>query len=1013
MSSRRAASDRADLLAALVLAADDTGVAQRLAQVLGYRAPTAAGGDHDVASLGRHRQTEILQGRQPQPARSGDAQQPSSQRAPLLAEHVGVVSVQPLAPPADAGQGANAVEPLTAARCQPRSGSAPAFVPLVPPTRLWPALKASLTVRRQGAVDVQQLVATLGRGSLPARLPRREQLLWGGGLWLVWDVAERMHPYTQDFEQLQRALILLRGAAGLCQWTVAGRPDEVLAGPSAPARRRLPRALPMPPPGTVVLLLTDLGALSDHPSAQAAWCRYADDLRRAGATPVCWAPLASRQVGVAAAQALAVHCLQPGQALRAQRGRWRTPAQRLAEQQRLAGLRDALLVRAACCVQLEPARLRALRLGSPALRGEPGVEGLLWAHRPALTTSLRSRPLTAEAAALWRPRLADLQVPDRLAVLAAMRRLHAGRGRSTEVMEALIWRAHAQLPAAALPTALAAHIEDARTWLAALAKAVDEPALPLPGLASYARDLLARQGADATWMGAQSEQLAPLWALTGAQDAPPGLAAGDMLRARQALLPRPRQSRRLLVRGHQLWLAPGDQLLPARSSWLDEARNTSAVALRLADGRQWVVDVVDVEPAEQFLLSLSGDSLPCEVGFDEAVVRLDTLQRPHWAAEWGRGKSGIYALAPPLGTLQMRFEVPDAGTSDPAQALLPAAAQQVLGRALTLPKSTHWQLGIDRPHGLFADLLADGGSQRFRWLPPGEFWMGSPDDEPERFGREGPRHRVRLSQGFWLADSACTQALWQGVMGNNPSHFKGDDQRPVEMVSFDDVTQFLARLQALLPPGCEAVLPSEAQWEYACRAGTDTPFNLPAPISRINVNFDASVASKLAVPGEESKITVPVKSLPPNAWGLYEMHGNVWEWCADDWRDYAGTALRDAALEDPWGPVSQEQGALRAVRGGSWIHHAGSLRSARRGRTPRDARFQFLGFRVALRSSPVGSAPEGPSEVLRQGPEAPGVPARRDAGPAPRAWVDRVRDLLQPGAAQTTPASGKKKPRKP
>ena len=271
MSSRRAASDRADLLAALMLAGDDAGLALRLAQVLGYRPPVAVGDDQDAAGLGRHRQAETVQGRQPQPARSGQALHPSSQRAPLLAEHVAVVSVQPLAPPAGADPGADAAKPLTAARCQPRSGAAPVFVPLVPPTRLWPALKASLTVRRQGAVDVGLLVATLGRGSLPARLPRREQLLWGGGLWLVWDVAERMQPYAQDFEQLQRTLVQLRGAAGLRQWTVAGRPDEVLAGPHAPARRRLPSALPMPPPGTVVLLLTDLGALSDHPSAQAAW----------------------------------------------------------------------------------------------------------------------------------------------------------------------------------------------------------------------------------------------------------------------------------------------------------------------------------------------------------------------------------------------------------------------------------------------------------------------------------------------------------------------------------------------------------------------------------------------------------------------------------------------------------------------------------------------------------------------------------------------------------------------
>ncbi len=794
MSMQRAASDRADLLAALVLAGDDVDAALRLAQLLGYRPPVAAADDQDAAGFGQRSDARIGQGHQLPPASGGEPPHPATQRAPLLAEHLGVVSVRPLAQVAGAESGVGSVESLTMAGCQPRSSSAPAFVPLVPPTRLWPALKASMTVRRQGGVDVQQLVATLGRARLPARLPRQEQQLWGGGLWLVWDVAEPMQPYVRDFEQLQRAVVRLRGAAGLRQWTVAGRPDEVMAGPRLPGRRRLPAALPMPPPGTVVALLTDLGALSANTSAQAAWYRYAHELRRAGAIPVCWAPLASRQVGMAAAQALAVHCLQPGPALRAQRGRWRTPGQRLAELKRLASLRDALLMRAACCVQMEPAMLRALRLGSPALRGEPGLEGLLWAHRPALTTSLRSRPLTAEAAALWRPRLADLPVPDRVAVLAAMCRMHAGRGRSTEVMEALIWQAHAQVPAAALPAVLARHVDDAHAWLAALAKAVAEPGPPLPGLAGYAGDLLARQGADAIWLGLQSPLIAPLWALTGAQDAPPGLAPADLLRARQSLLPKPRQSRRLELRGQQLWLVPGEQTVSARSSCVDEVRSTSAVALRPADGRQWVEDLV---PAEQSLLTLFSGSLPCEIGFDDAVVKLDSLPRPRWAAEWGRGRSGVYALAPPLGSLQQRFEVSDVGTGDPSQAFVPASAQQVQGRGIPLHESTQWQLGIDRIHGLFADLLAYGLTQRFRWIPPGEFWMGSPDDEPEPecYADEGPRHRVRLSQGFWLADSACTQALWQALMGGNPSDFKGDDQRPVENVSFDEVQQFLTRLQ--------------------------------------------------------------------------------------------------------------------------------------------------------------------------------------------------------------------------
>ena len=256
--------------------------------------------------------------------------------------------------------------------------------------------------------------------------------------------------------------------------------------------------------------------------------------------------------------------------------------------------------------------------------------------------------------------------------------------------------------------------------------------------------------------------------------------------------------------------------------------------------------------------------------------------------------------------------------------------------------------GDDR-FGLWAEFSMATMVQRMRWVEPGVFGMGSPEGEAERRSHEGPQHQVRLT-GFWLADSACTQALWQAVMGQSPGHFKGDDALPVEQVSWDDVQGFLQRLQAGLPEGSDPVLPTEAQWEYACRAGTETPFSFGATLTTAQANYDGNYPYGKAPKGAYRERTVPVKSLPPNTWGLYEMHGNVWEWCADDQRDYAGTALPDGALEDPWGPVSQEPEALRAVRGGAWFILAGNLRSAYRGRFRRGYRNLGLGFRVALRS---------------------------------------------------------------
>jgi formylglycine-generating enzyme required for sulfatase activity len=251
--------------------------------------------------------------------------------------------------------------------------------------------------------------------------------------------------------------------------------------------------------------------------------------------------------------------------------------------------------------------------------------------------------------------------------------------------------------------------------------------------------------------------------------------------------------------------------------------------------------------------------------------------------------------------------------------------------------------------GLWADFAVAGVVQRMRWIEPGTFWMGSPDDQPERYDREGPRHRVRLTQGFWLADTACTQALWQAVTGQNPSHFKGDDALPVEQVSWDDVQAFLQRVPALCE-GCSPVLPTEAQWEYACRAGSETPFSFGGQITPALANYDGNYPYAGGAKGEYRGRTVPVKSLPRNAWGLYQMHGNVWEWCADGLREYAKTAREGEAIDDPEGPGPDQQGAFRAVRGGSWFFDARFVRSAYRIAYQRGNRLHSLGFRVALRS---------------------------------------------------------------
>jgi formylglycine-generating enzyme required for sulfatase activity len=254
--------------------------------------------------------------------------------------------------------------------------------------------------------------------------------------------------------------------------------------------------------------------------------------------------------------------------------------------------------------------------------------------------------------------------------------------------------------------------------------------------------------------------------------------------------------------------------------------------------------------------------------------------------------------------------------------------------------------------------------QRLRWIPPGRFLMGSPEDEPGRHDWEGPQHEVTLASGFWLFDTPCTQALWQAVMGENPSRFQSP-ARPVDSVCWDNVQKFLVRINERVP-GLELRLPSEAQWEYACRVGTTTALytggidivgenNAPAldPIAwyggNSGVNFELEngydMSEWLEKQYDHKRAgTHLVRRKAPNAWSLYDMLGNVWEWCADHWHDSYQGAPADGTA---WLDANPDPGAYRVIRGGSWIDHARYARSAYRQGTEPGNRNDNLGFRCA------------------------------------------------------------------
>ena len=226
-------------------------------------------------------------------------------------------------------------------------------------------------------------------------------------------------------------------------------------------------------------------------------------------------------------------------------------------------------------------------------------------------------------------------------------------------------------------------------------------------------------------------------------------------------------------------------------------------------------------------------------------------------------------------------------------------------------------------------------------IPGGSFMMGSPSTETGRSNDEGPQHNVNISP-FFMGKYEVTQKQYQAVMGNNPSNFKGA-KHPVEQVTWDEAVEFCRKLTQ--KTGKSYRLPSEAEWEYACRARTTTPFYFGDTITPDLVNYNGNYPYGSAPKGLYREQTTDVGIFPPNAFGLYDMHGNVWEWCSDKWHDNYNGAPTDGSS---WETGTDNN---RVLRGGSWGSNAVVCRSANRCGDSAGLRLSCIGFRVALVSA--------------------------------------------------------------
>ena len=752
----------------------------------------------------------------------------------------------------------------------------PARQPLAPWPRLAPFLRRALSARMEtGEVDARKLVPRLARGEVVRRLPRLRRMVWTARAAVLVDRSDRLMPFWEDQDEVVAYLQRWRGRSGLDV-------VDVPRGLDRPVWRR-GRSKPgwsLPEGSCVpVLVLGDLDCLYRGGPDRAAWLRLGRRLRRRGIAPVALAPCPRERWTRALAGAWRMAVWDRCGRLPVLTGDGRGGGQTRLPGRDLARdeARAAGLLRLVSPARrgVEPRLLRAVRFVLPAARADVGTEADVWNHQGVSGRCREAMTIDADRARAWLEKWPGSDVD-------------AATG---ERALGLIGEHHRHLsPWATCDERVAiADLSDEKDGeaLISIRRAVATQAAEFePGLERlrYARwmDRLVRRCPDGLL---QETGLAYIkWLRAGREDpqaaSPPAAAGGPAWVVQLA--------------GAELRAVPG-----LRSSGTGGGVEGIAVASLRAGDPFALVEVAGIRrpggavdglrPLPGPISVLSG-ARRVRVETDAELLTFKAFERPPWAEAVGCDSFGLWA-----------------------------------------------EVGVE------AGEAGEGGRfvQRLRWIPPGVFMMGSEEGEEGRYTAEGPRHEVAIGEGFWLADTPCTQGFWTAVEeGRNPSHFRGEadsPRRPVEQVSWQEAQSFCRKLGAKL--GGTVRLPSEAEWEYACRAGTQTRFwsgDSDGDLARVGW-YDANSGDQ----------THPVGEKETNAFGLYDMHGNVWEWCEDEWhKSYEGAPADGRAWkgESNSGPF--------VVGGGSWFGDPRYCRSACRDGYVLVDRDYSLGFRWLLSGLP-------------------------------------------------------------
>ncbi|GMV41063.1 MAG: hypothetical protein AMXMBFR64_27790 [Myxococcales bacterium] len=795
--------------------------------------------------------------------------------------------------------------------------------PLAPWSRLEPVLRALLTSDGAGrGVDVPAVVRRLARVEELSRLPRRRARGFVGAVELWDDRSHRVAPFRHDADRVRDRLEKVLGRHAVRRRLLPERDQRLAAwdhGSVLPPNQ-------MPVAGTTVLALSDLGQYGDGAMRQ-AWRLTAGALRRRGVRVCALTPVPPHRWDVEVAAAW-----------RAEGWERRPVAD--APDARVDARAERLLALCAASAWTTLGMLRELRLALPAAEADAGTEADAWNHADALTGCAVALVVAAPARDALRRRFADEPAALRDRVARIVEERHA-RLHLPELLhgETLVWL-HGGLCGQSgdgSEVQPPGDVEQARALVQRFAQIARTGRLDADAVAQvawYAAELVPQLPPEALadpHIGRPLSVLAALATRVSQRRLPAGPDPATALRELGGPEPPPPRWWTLRHVGDAVVARPGpgpwDVRSPLGGSPLGgiQAR-LPQLAVRVGDGPVMLVALDGPDPAIRL-----PSAVRVELVSDVERVVLDALECPEWAVAAGRDR-----------------------------------------------------------YGLWADAEIRGVVQRFRWVPPGTFLMGSPESEEGRGENEGPQHEVTLTRGYWLGDTPVTQALWEAVRGRqaNGSRFQSPS-RPVVKVSWYKCYAFL-RECARLAPQLAARLPTEFEWEYACRAGASTATWLgdldirgehDAPLlDRIawyggNCGRDFMLADGYDIrPKRERQYndafggTHDVAGKAPNPLGLFDMLGNVWEWCSGWLTQYNATASTD--------PTDTTTGTGKVLRGGAWLDAARNVRAASRGWSDPGYGSKDTGFRLARGHVPAGQGPAArtmpPAEGERSVPGAGG-----------------------------------------